>query len=139
MVSEQVHGQEAGAAGLQVADFAPRLSFFFAVFSDFFEEVAKFRAARNLWAKLIKERYGVSDARAQSLRFHSQTGGSTLTAQQPHNNIVRVALQAMSAVLGGTQSPPPNSFHQALGPPSENAATPSVRPQHISPHKSHQR
>src|ERR1700738_3814168 len=91
----------ARTAGLEVADFAPRLSFFFAVFSDFFEEVAKFRAARNLWAKLIKERYGVSDARAQALRFHSQTGGSTLTAQQPHNNIVRGALAAMSAGAGG--------------------------------------
>src|SRR5437016_4145177 len=91
----------ARAAGLAVADFAPRISFFFAVFSDFFEEVAKFRAARRLWARLIKERYGVNDPRAQTLRFHTQTGGSTLTAQQPHNNIVRVALQAMSAVLDG--------------------------------------
>jgi len=125
----------ARTAGLQVADFAPRLSFFFAVFSDFFEEVAKFRAARNVWAKLIKERYGVSDARAQTLRFHSQTGGSTLTAQQPHNNIVRVALQAMSAVLGGTQSLHANSFDEALGLPSEMAATLSVRTQQIIAHE----
>src|ERR1700694_5229502 len=104
----------ARAAGLAVADFAPRLSFFFAVFSDFFEEVAKFRAARRLWARLMNERYGVHDPRAQTLRFHTQTGGSTLTAQQPHNNIVRVALQAMSAVLGGTQSLHANSFDEAL-------------------------
>src|ERR1700730_5307376 len=125
----------ARTADLQVADFAPRLSFFFAVFSDFFEEVAKFRAARNMWAKLIKERYGVSDARAQTLRFHSQTGGSTLTAQQPHNNIVRVALQAMSAFLGGTQSLHANSFDEALGLPSEIAATLSVRTQQIIAHE----
>jgi methylmalonyl-CoA mutase N-terminal domain/subunit len=125
----------ARSAGLQVADFAPRLSFFFAVFSDFFEEVAKFRAARNLWAKLMKDRYGVTDPRAQALRFHSQTGGSTLTAQQPHNNIVRVALQAMSAVLGGTQSLHANSFDEALGLPSEMAATLSVRTQQIIAHE----
>jgi methylmalonyl-CoA mutase N-terminal domain/subunit len=121
----------ARAAGLEVASFAPRVSFFFAVFSDFFEEVAKFRAARRLWARLIKERYGVNEPRAQALRFHTQTGGSTLTAQQPHNNIVRVALQAMSAVLGGTQSLHANSFDEALGLPSEMAATLSVRTQQI--------
>jgi methylmalonyl-CoA mutase N-terminal domain/subunit len=125
----------ARAAGLAVADFAPRLSFFFAVFSDFFEEVAKFRAARRLWARLMKERYGVHDPRAQTLRFHTQTGGSTLTAQQPHNNIVRVALQAMSAVLGGTQSLHANSFDEALGLPSEMAATLSVRTQQIIAHE----
>src|SRR3989475_3360637 len=125
----------ARAAGLAVADFAPRISFFFAVFSDFFEEVAKFRAARQLWARLIKERYAVTDQRAQTLRFHSQTGGSTLTAQQPHNNIVRVALQAMSAVLGGTQSLHANSFDEALGLPSEMAATLSVRTQQIIAHE----
>jgi methylmalonyl-CoA mutase, N-terminal domain len=121
----------ARAAGLDVAGFAPRVSFFFAVFSDFFEEVAKFRAARRLWARLIKERYAVTEPRAQALRFHTQTGGSTLTAQQPHNNIVRVALQAMSAVLGGTQSLHANSFDEALGLPSEMAATLSVRTQQI--------
>jgi methylmalonyl-CoA mutase, N-terminal domain len=125
----------AKTAGLQVADFAPRLSFFFAVFSDFFEEVAKFRAARKLWATLMKNRYGVTDLRAQALRFHSQTGGSTLTAQQPHNNIVRVALQAMSAVLGGTQSLHANSFDEALGLPGEMAATLSVRTQQIIAHE----
>jgi methylmalonyl-CoA mutase N-terminal domain/subunit len=122
-------------AGLDVAEFAPRLSFFFAVFSDFFEEVAKFRAARTLWAGLMKERYGVSAARAQALRFHTQTGGSTLTAQQPYNNVVRVALQAMSAVLGGTQSLHANSFDEALGLPSELAATLSVRTQQIIAHE----
>jgi methylmalonyl-CoA mutase, N-terminal domain len=125
----------ARSAGLEVADFAPRLSFFFAVFSDFFEEVAKFRAARSLWARLMKDRYGVTDVRAQALRFHSQTGGSTLTAQQPHNNIVRVALQALSAVLGGTQSLHANSFDEALGLPSEMAATLSVRTQQIIAHE----
>ena len=125
----------ARAAGLDVEAFAPRLSFFFAVFSDFFEEVAKFRAARMIWARLLRERYGVSDPRAQALRFHTQTGGSTLTAQQPHNNIVRVALQAMSAVLGGTQSLHANSFDEALGLPSEMAATLSVRTQQIIAHE----
>src|SRR5207237_5063938 len=125
----------ARAAGLAVADFAPRLSFFFAVFSDFFEEVAKFRAARRLWARLIKERYGVNDPRAQMLRFHTQTGGSTLTAQQPHNNVVRVALQSLSAGLGGTQSLHATSFDEALGLPSQEAATLSVRTQQIIAHE----
>ena len=125
----------ARAAGLEVAEFAPRLSFFFAVFSDFFEEVAKFRAARTIWARLMTDRYGVKDGRAQALRFHAQTGGSTLTAQQPYNNIVRVALQAMSAVLGGTQSLHANSFDEALGLPSETAATLSVRTQQIIAHE----
>jgi methylmalonyl-CoA mutase, N-terminal domain len=127
--------EAAKAAGLQVAEFAPRLSFFFAVFSDFFEEVAKFRAARTLWARLLKDSYGLRDPRAQTLRFHTQTGGSTLTAQQPYNNIVRVALQAMSAVLGGTQSLHANSFDEALGLPSELAATLSVRTQQIIAHE----
>src|SRR5207245_9337249 len=113
----------------------PRLSFFFAVFSDFFEEVAKFRAARTLWARLLKERYGITDPRAQALRFHTQTGGSTLTAQQPHNNSVRVALQAMSAALGATKSLHANSFDEALGLPSEMAATLSVRTQQIIAHE----
>ena len=123
-------------AGLDPAQLAPRLSFFFAVFSDFFEEVAKFRAARRLWASLTRERFGIGDQRAQALRFHTQTGGSTLTAQQPQNNIVRVALQAMSAVLGGTQSLHANSFDEALGLPSESAATLSVRTQQIIAHES---
>jgi methylmalonyl-CoA mutase N-terminal domain/subunit len=128
--------EAAKTAGLEVEEFAPRLSFFFAVFSDFFEEVAKFRAARKVWASLVRERFGVNDARAQALRFHTQTGGSTLTAQQPYNNIVRVALQAMSAVLGGTQSLHANSFDEALGLPSELAATLSVRTQQIIAHES---
>ena len=127
--------EAAQQASLDAAQFAPRLSFFFAVFSDFFEEVAKFRAARRLWASLVRERFHVADERAQALRFHTQTGGSTLTAQQPHNNIVRVALQAMSAVLGGTQSLHANSFDEALGLPSEAAATLSVRTQQIIAHE----
>jgi methylmalonyl-CoA mutase N-terminal domain/subunit len=111
------------------------MSFFFAVFSDFFEEVAKFRAARRIWASLVKERLGVADTRAQTLRFHSQTGGSTLTAQQPHNNVVRVALQSLSAVLGGTQSLHANSYDEALGLPSQEAATLSVRTQQMIAHE----
>ena len=128
--------EAASAAGLDPGQLAPRLSFFFAVFSDFFEEVAKFRAARRLWASLTHDRFGVRDQRAQALRFHTQTGGSTLTAQQPQNNIVRVALQAMSAVLGGTQSLHANSYDEALGLPSESAATLSVRTQQIIAHES---
>jgi methylmalonyl-CoA mutase N-terminal domain/subunit len=123
--------EAARTAGLEVDSFAPRLSFFFAVFSDFFEEVGKFRAARRIWASVMKERFKVTDARAQLLRFHSQTGGSTLTAQQPRNNIIRVALQSMSAVLGGTQSLHACSYDEALGLPSEAAATLSVRTQQI--------
>ncbi len=122
-------------AGLRVEDLAPRLSFFFAVFSDFFEEVAKFRAARKLWASLMKDRFGATDPRAQALRFHTQTGGSTLTAQQPRNNIIRVALQSMSAVLGGTQSLHACSYDEALGLPSEEAATLSVRTQQVIAHE----
>jgi len=121
--------------GLPVQETASRMSFFFAVFSDFFEEVAKFRAARRLWASIVKERFKTGDARAQMLRFHTQTGGSTLTAQQPHNNVVRVALQSLSAVLGGTQSLHANSFDEALGLPSQEAATLSVRTQQIIAHE----
>ena len=120
---------------LAIGDTAARMSFFFAVFSDFFEEVAKFRAARRLWASIVRDRFQVGDARAQTLRFHTQTGGSTLTAQQPHNNIVRVALQSLSAVLGGTQSLHANSFDEALGLPSREAATLSVRTQQIIAHE----
>src|SRR5712692_8821889 len=127
--------EAAQAAGLQVDDFAPRLSFFFAVFSDFFEEVAKFRAARAIWASLMRDRFGARNPRSQMLRFHTQTGGSTLTAQQPHNNVVRVALQALSAVLGGTQSLHACSYDEALGLPSEEAATLSVRTQQIIAHE----
>src|SRR5205807_6099815 len=91
-------------AGLSVDDFAPRLSFFFACHMNFFEEVAKFRAARRLWARIMRDRFGARDPRSLTLRFHTQTGGVTLAAQQPLNNVVRTALEAMSAVLGGTQS-----------------------------------
>ncbi|EQD65470.1 Methylmalonyl-CoA mutase, alpha and beta chain, catalytic domain protein, partial [mine drainage metagenome] len=95
-------------------EFAPRLSFFFNVDNDFFEEVAKFRAARRLWATLMAERFAVTDARSLQLRFHAQTAGATLTAQQPLNNVVRVALQALAAVLGGAQSLHTNSYDEAL-------------------------
>jgi methylmalonyl-CoA mutase N-terminal domain/subunit len=128
--------EAAQRAGLAVDDFAPRLSFFFAVFSDFFEEVAKFRAARAIWASLMRDRFGARNERSQMLRFHTQTGGSTLTAQQPHNNVVRVALQSLSAVLGGTQSLHACSYDEALGLPSEAAATLSVRTQQIIAHES---
>jgi methylmalonyl-CoA mutase N-terminal domain/subunit len=127
--------EAARQAGLAVDAFAPRLSFFFAVFSDLFEEVAKFRAARRLWAELMRDRFHAQDPRSAMLRFHAQTGGSTLTAQQPHNNIVRVALQALSAVLGGTQSLHACSFDEALGLPSEHAALLSLRTQQILAHE----
>jgi methylmalonyl-CoA mutase N-terminal domain/subunit len=118
------------AAGLPLEEFAPRLSFFFAAHNDLLEEVAKFRAARRLWARLLKERWAASDA-ACRLRFHTQTGGSTLTAQQPLNNVVRVTLQALAAVLGGTQSLHTNGFDEALALPSEEAARLALRTQQI--------
>ncbi len=127
--------EAAREAGLAIDAFAPRLSFFFAVFSDFFEEVAKFRAARRLWAQLMRDRYQAQDPRSMMLRFHAQTGGSTLTAQQPHNNIVRVTVQALSAVLGGTQSLHTCSFDEALGLPTEPAALLSLRTQQIIAHE----
>ena len=110
------------AAGLDVNAFGQRLSFFFNAHSNFLEEIAKFRAARRLWARLMRDRYGATNPRAQQLRFHTQTAGSTLTAQQPANNIVRVALQALSAVLGGTQSLHCNGSDEALGLPTEQSA-----------------
>jgi len=122
------------AAGLDVNDFAPRLSFFFAAFTDLFEEVAKFRAARRLWARLMKEHFGAADA-ACRLRFHTQTGGSTLTAQQPENNVVRVAIQALAAVLGGTQSLHTNAYDEALALPTEQSATLALRTQQILAHE----
>ncbi|HET9947994.1 MAG TPA: methylmalonyl-CoA mutase family protein, partial [Longimicrobiales bacterium] len=118
------------AAGLDIEAFAPRLSFFFAAHNDLFEEAAKFRAARRLWARLLHERHGASDA-ACRLRFHTQTGGSTLTAQQPLNNVVRVAYQALAATLGGTQSLHTNGFDEALALPSEEAAKLALRTQQI--------
>jgi methylmalonyl-CoA mutase N-terminal domain/subunit len=123
------------AAGLAVDDFAPRLSFFFACHSLFFEEVAKFRAARRLWARIMKERFQARDPRSQMLRFHTQTGGATLTAQQPDNNVVRTALQALAAVLGGTQSLHANALDEALALPSEAAARLALRTQQVIAHE----
>ena len=121
--------------GLDINVFGKRLSFFFNAHNNFFEEVAKFRAARSMWAKIMKD-MGATDAKAMMLRFHTQTGGSTLTAQQPQNNISRVTLQAMSAVLGGTQSLHTNGFDEALSLPTENAARIALRTQQIIAHES---
>jgi methylmalonyl-CoA mutase, N-terminal domain len=118
-------------AGLAVDDFAPRLSFFWNAHNNLFEEVAKFRASRRMWAKIMTERFGAKDERSKVLRFHTQTGGSTLTAQQPEINIVRVTTQALSAVLGGTQSLHTNGFDEALGLPTTNAAKIALRTQQI--------
>src|SRR5690349_21069541 len=123
-------------AGLDVNQFGQRLSFFFNAHNDFLEEVAKFRAARRLWARLMRDRFGATNPRAQQLRFHTQTAGSTLTAQQPDNNIVRVALQALSAVLGGTQSLHCNGRDEALALPTEESATIALRTQQIILHES---
>ncbi|HEX5479476.1 MAG TPA: methylmalonyl-CoA mutase family protein [Dehalococcoidia bacterium] len=117
--------------GLKIDDFAPRLAFFFACHGNFLEEIAKFRAARRLWARTMEERFGARDPRSMMLRFHTQTGGATLTAQQPINNLVRTALQAMSAVLGGTQSLHTNSYDEALSLPSQHAAELALRTQQI--------
>ena len=119
------------AAGLSPDEFGARLSFFFNAHNDFFQEVAKFRAARRLWARVMRERFGATNPKALALRFHAQTGGSTLTAQQPENNIVRVAIQALSAVCGGAQSLHTNSFDEALALPTERAATIALRTQQI--------
>jgi methylmalonyl-CoA mutase N-terminal domain/subunit len=123
-------------AGLDVNAFAQRVSFFFNAHNDFLEEVAKFRAARRLWARLMRERYGATHPRALQLRFHTQTAGSTLTAQQPDNNIVRVALQALSAVIGGTQSLHTNGRDEALALPTEDSARIALRTQQIIAHES---
>ncbi|HET7872958.1 MAG TPA: methylmalonyl-CoA mutase family protein [Terriglobales bacterium] len=122
-------------AGLQVDTFAPRLSFFFNAHNNFLEEVAKFRAARRMWARLMRDQFGARNPRSLMLRFHTQTAGSTLTAQQPENNIVRTALQALAAVLGGTQSLHTNSFDEALGLPTEEAARIALRTQQIVGHE----
>lgn len=119
------------AAGLDVDAFAPRLSFFFNAHSDFLEEIAKYRAARRLYAKIMKERFGAKNPKSMMLRFHTQTAGSTLTAQQPDVNVVRVALQALSAVLGGTQSLHTNSKDEALGLPTEESARLALRTQQV--------
>ncbi len=118
-------------AGLEFDEFAPRLSFFFASFTNLIEEVAKFRAARRLWARIAKERFGAKDPRSMMLRFHTQTGGSTLTAQQPENNIIRTAIQALAAVLGGTQSLHTNSMDEALALPTEKAVQIALRTQQV--------
>jgi methylmalonyl-CoA mutase N-terminal domain/subunit len=118
-------------AGLSPDEFGARLSFFFNAHNDFFQEVAKFRAARRLWARVMRERFGATSPKALALRFHAQTGGSTLTAQQPENNVVRVAVQALSAICGGAQSLHTNSFDEALALPSERAATIALRTQQI--------
>jgi methylmalonyl-CoA mutase N-terminal domain/subunit len=123
--------QAAVDAGLAVDAFAPRLSFFFACHMHFFEEIAKFRAARRLWATIMRDRFGARDPRSLTLRFHTQTGGATLTAQQPENNVVRTALEAMAAVLGGTQSLHTNSFDEALALPTERAAKIALRTQQV--------
>src|SRR3954447_23015699 len=118
-------------AGLSPDEFGARLSFFFNAHNHFFQEVAKFRAARRLWARIMSERFGATNPKALALRFHAQTGGSTLTAQQPENNIVRVAIQAFAAVCGGAQSIHTNSFDEALALPSEHAATIALRTQQV--------
>jgi methylmalonyl-CoA mutase N-terminal domain/subunit len=123
-------------AGLSVDEFAPRMAFFFACHSNFLEEVAKFRAARRLWASIMKDKFNAKNAKSMMLRFHTQTGGSTLTAQQPENNIVRTALQALAAVLGGTQSLHTNSFDEALALPTEHSARIALRTQQIIAHES---
>jgi methylmalonyl-CoA mutase N-terminal domain/subunit len=123
--------QAAVDAGLGVDDVAPRLSFFFACHMHFFEEIAKFRAARRMWAEIMRDRFGAKDPRSRTLRFHTQTGGATLTAQQPENNIVRTALEAMAAVLGGTQSLHTNSFDEALALPTEQAVKIALRTQQV--------
>jgi len=119
------------SGGLEIDDFAPRLSFFFNAHNNFLEEVAKFRAARRLWARLMKERFGAKNPQSMLLRFHTQTAGSMLTAQQPHNNIVRTAYQALAAVLGGTQSLHTNSFDEALALPTEQSVEIALRTQQI--------
>jgi len=127
--------QAALDAGLAVDEFAPQLSFFFNVHNDFLEEIAKFRAARRLWARIMKERFGAKDERSLMLRFHAQTAGSSLTAQQAENNIVRVGIQALAAVLGGCQSLHTNSLDEALALPTEDAALIALRTQQIIAHE----
>jgi len=127
--------EAAAAAGLAVDDFAPRLSFFFNSHLDFFEEVGKFRAARRIWARWMRDRYGATDERSLKLRFHTQTAGVSLTAQQPEVNVARVALQALAGVLGGTQSLHTDSFDEALALPTEDAARIALRTQQVIAHE----
>jgi methylmalonyl-CoA mutase N-terminal domain/subunit len=128
--------QAAIDAGLDVDNFAPRISFFFNAHNNFLEEVAKFRAARRMWARIMKEHFKARNPRSWMLRFHAQTAGSTLTAQQPENNIVRTAIQALAAVLGGTQSLHTNSYDEALALPTEQAARIALRTQQIVAYES---
>src|SRR5437588_5309120 len=121
--------------GLDVDDFAPRLSFFFNAHIDFFEEVAKFRAARRIWAREMKETYGAKDPRSMLMRTHAQTAGVSLTAQQPLNNVIRTATEALSAVLGGTQSLHTNSYDEALALPTEEAVRIALRTQQVIAHE----
>jgi methylmalonyl-CoA mutase N-terminal domain/subunit len=127
--------QAALDAGLDIDDFAPQISFFFNAHNDLLEEIAKYRAARRLWARLMRERFQARDARSLLLRFHAQTAGSSLTAQQPENNIVRVAIQALAAVLGGCQSLHTNSMDEALALPTEDAALIALRTQQVIAHE----
>ena len=136
LASGMAYVQAALDAGLQVDDFAPRLAFFFNGHNNVFQEVAKFRAARNMWAHAMRERFGAKDPKSLMLRFHTQTGGVTLTAQQPMNNIVRVALQGFAAVCGGTQSLHTNGFDEALALPSERAAKLALRTQQVIAYES---
>ena len=125
------YAQAAVKKGLDIDDFAPRMTFFFNGHNDFLYEIAKFRAARQIWAKTVSERFGAKNEKSMMMKFHTQTGGSTLTAQQPHNNVVRTSIQALSAVLGGTQSLHTNALDEALGLPSEKAARVALRTQQI--------
>jgi methylmalonyl-CoA mutase, N-terminal domain len=136
LASGMAYVQAALDAGLAVDDFAPRLAFFFNGHNNVFQEVAKFRAARNMWAHAMRERFGATDPKSMMLRFHTQTGGVTLTAQQPLNNVVRVALQGFAAVCGGTQSLHTNGFDEALALPSERAAKLALRTQQVIAHES---
>ena len=124
------------STGLDVDDFAPRLSFFFACHNNILEEVAKFRAARRMWAHIMRDEFEAKEKKSLMLRFHTQTGGSTLTAQQPENNIVRTAYQALAAVLGGTQSLHTNAMDEALGLPTESSARVALRTQQLLAHES---
>jgi methylmalonyl-CoA mutase N-terminal domain/subunit len=129
------YGEAAVAAGLSPDEFGARLSFFFNAHNHFLQEVAKFRAARRLWAEIMRDRFGATNPKAQALRFHAQTGGSTLTAQQPENNVVRVAIQALAAVAGGAQSLHTNGFDEALALPTESSARIALRTQQILAHE----
>jgi methylmalonyl-CoA mutase N-terminal domain/subunit len=131
LANAKAYLQAAARAGLPIDTVAPRVSFFWNAHNDFFEEVAKFRAARTLWAEIVRDEFGSTDPRSQMLRFHTQTGGSTLTAQEPENNVVRVTLQALAAVLGGTQSLHTNGADEALGLPTADAARVALRTQQI--------